>query len=447
MEGVAENDEDHEDKGEGQQAGSKQSTIRMPVTEVRSSCDHTQFRELVSWLAKTQCDGSMAALGRKLGIPGAIMSEYMTGYHGSEKLSTMALDLKRGRITAALIRVGLPLTIPSDESSVCQQESQQLWSSLQLWRSSVEKQVAAVVERMVVKLERRAKAEERAAKAEDRQQVARVVEGLIATVVRRAKAEEKNERLRREFMLLAEARVPKLSEKDESERRATVLPVMGVSVNRLSEAELRRALTMVPGLPCVVAERIIRLRPFADEADCTARVNSQASIPSQRLGKRRLAQFNFAPADVTSTVAESGGGRQSELSPLCATALPVEHPKARAASEAPQHKLLRLADTVTRDPAFKPLPPRSMNNGAFTMVHQSLLPQAVLNEGAMLCRVQSVDSARRLQSAIPPQAVQSVMASVVHSETLSLRQASAHQDASNVDCQQPSSSDIFFGVD
>ena len=49
-----------------------------------------------------------------------------------------------------------------------------------------------------------------------------------------------------------------------------------VSINRLSEAELRKALTCMPGLPSIVADRLVMLRPFADSEHCADRVNALA---------------------------------------------------------------------------------------------------------------------------------------------------------------------------
>ena len=48
---------------------------------------------------------------------------------------------------------------------------------------------------------------------------------------------------------------------------------MPVAVNRLSAAELRQQLALVPRLSVVAAEAILRLRPFADKADLRNRVN------------------------------------------------------------------------------------------------------------------------------------------------------------------------------
>ena len=67
-------------------------------------------------------------------------------------------------------------------------------------------------------------------------------------------------------------------------------------VNRLSEAELRIALMLLPQLPVVVAERIMGARPFADATDFAARVNEHAANPRQHIGRRLIKWFDFAAA-------------------------------------------------------------------------------------------------------------------------------------------------------
>ena len=76
---------------------------------------------------------------------------------------------------------------------------------------------------------------------------------------------------------------------------------MAVSINILSDLELRSALAFVPGLPGVVADRMLVLRPFADAADCRRRVNEQAANAKQHLGLKLLAHFDFKGSSLART--------------------------------------------------------------------------------------------------------------------------------------------------
>ena len=70
-----------------------------------------------------------------------------------------------------------------------------------------------------------------------------------------------------------------------------------IHVNLLAHEELRSQLALVPRLSIASAEAILRLRPFADEADLRDRVNKAVNVPNNNVGRKVLALFSFAARD------------------------------------------------------------------------------------------------------------------------------------------------------
>ena len=100
-------------------AGSQQLSEQARIEEKRQRRlqKHPQLRQHMAWLVAQHCNGSQAALARKLQLRAASLSEYNTGMARSQRLSQMQLDAYHTRISAAIERAELPLQPPSAEPS------------------------------------------------------------------------------------------------------------------------------------------------------------------------------------------------------------------------------------------------------------------------------------------------------------------------------------------